>query len=331
MKKKVWHLLFFFGIFLVFFLPPIDTDLGWHLRYGEYFWQTGKFLTTNNLTVLLENYQWPHSYSFYQILTFLIFNLTGFWGLSFFYGTILVLTFYFLYLCLEKNIYAAVISFIITACLSKHVFNLGLRAQAFSFLGLTLLFYILKSQRRLFLLPLIFLLWVNLHGGFILGIIVYFIFLLLQLISSKGRSASGGKSILYFISSIFATLLNPYKTKVWWEAWHHLQIPMKNLISEWVSPPPTISFLIIIGFYIFIVVLLKISNPSDETSFKEIDIAETYRSSFFFKLFGLFLIVTIIFCLIPTIGIIFTIIMFLGIFLLAPLFFIIFIIKALRK
>jgi len=96
-------------------------------------------------------------------------------------------------------------------------------------------------------------------------------------------------------------------------------------------PTSILPFLIIIGFYMFIAVLLKISNPSDETSFKEIDIAETYSSSFFFKLFGLFLIITVIFCLIPTIGIIFTIVMFLGIFLLAPLFFIIFIIKALRK
>jgi len=96
-------------------------------------------------------------------------------------------------------------------------------------------------------------------------------------------------------------------------------------------PTSILPFLIIIGFYMFIAVLLKISNPSDETSFKEIDIAETYSSSFFFKLFGLFLILTIIFCLIPTIGIIFTIVVFLGIFILAPLFFIIFIIKALRK
>ena len=253
-------LIFFLGLFLFFFLPPIDTDLGWHLRYGDYFWQTGKFLTANRFTVLLFNYQWPHSYTLYQVLTSFIFKLTHFFGLSFFYSLILLSAFYLLYLTLEKSLYSTVSSFLLIACLSWHVFSLGWRAQIFSFLGLNLVFYLLKSRLKLFLLPFIFLLWVNFHGGFVLGLIIFFIYLLLQLIKviiKKDNVKLFLITLFNFCLSLLATLINPYKTKVWWEAWHHLKVPMKKLIAEWVPPSPTISFLIILGSILCLIIILS--------------------------------------------------------------------------
>jgi len=253
-------LIFFLGLSLFFFLPPIDTDLGWHLRYGDYFWQTGKFLTANRFTVLLFNYQWPHSYTLYQVLTSLIFKLTHFFGLSFFYSLILLSAFYLLYLTLEKNLYSTVSSFLLITCLSWHVFSLGWRAQIFSFLGLTIVFYFLKTSQKLFLLPLVFLLWANLHGGFVLGLIVLIAYLLIQLIKlcqHKNNLKGFLFSIFYLLSSIFATLINPYGSKIWWEAWHHLKVPMEKLIAEWMPPPPTISFLIILGFIFCLIIILS--------------------------------------------------------------------------
>ena len=98
-------------------------------------------------------------------------------------------------------------------------------------------------------------------------------------------------------------------------------------------PTSIVPFLVIIGFYAFIGIMLRISKPTDETSFEEFSVTETeiYDSKFFFKLYGFFLIFTVVFCLIPPITIIFAIIIFIGIFLIAPLFFILFLIKALKQ
>lgn len=257
-KEKCWQFFFFIGIFLVFFLPPLDTDLGWHLRYGQYFWQKGKVLTTNKFTLLLEGYSWPHSYTLYQIITFIVFKLCQFFSLSFFNSLIFLLSFYLIYLYFKKNLFKTVILFLIITPLSWHVFSLGWRAQIFSFLGVVFIFYLLKSGKKFLLLPLIFLFWVNLHGGFVLGLIILSIYLLLQLIKliiKKNRFKKFFIIGLSFLLSLLATFFNPYKMKIWWEAWHHLKIPMKTLIAEWVPPPLIISFLIIVTF-IFCLLLI---------------------------------------------------------------------------
>src|SRR4030065_573587 len=75
----VFSLLF---IFLLFFLPPTDSDVGWHFRYGQYFMETGMFLRENMLTYYLPGYIWSNSYGLYQIFTFNIYKLLGFLGLS---------------------------------------------------------------------------------------------------------------------------------------------------------------------------------------------------------------------------------------------------------
>lgn len=259
---KFWSFIFFLGIFFIFFLPAIDTDLGWHLRYGEYFWQTRKFMTHNQLTLLLQDYQWPNSYTLYQIITFLILKLTGFYGFSSFYSLTFVLAFFILYLYFKKSLYKTVFSFLLVTPFSWHVFNLGWRAQVFSFLGLILVFYLLKASkktpRKSFFLPPLFFFWVNLHGAFILGLTIYTIFLLIQLIKLLKKQIHFGYFailLLNFFLSGFATLINPYKFRVWWEAWHHLKVPMEKLIAEWVPPRPSTSLFIILNFTLCLLIV----------------------------------------------------------------------------
>ncbi len=96
-------------------------------------------------------------------------------------------------------------------------------------------------------------------------------------------------------------------------------------------PTSIVPFLIIIGFYVFIGVILRLSKSTDEIRFEEFNESEIYNSKFFFKLYGFFFILTIVFCLIPPIAIIFAIIIFIGIFIIAPIFFILFLIKVLKQ
>lgn len=257
-QNKFWALLFFLGVFFVFFLPAIDTDLGWHLRYGEHFFKTGHFLKTNQLTVLLANYSWPNSYTLYQILTFLIFKTTGLWGLSAGSALLFLISFLILFLLFQKNLFKTVISFLLIVPASMPVIHLGWRSQLFSFLNLILEFWFLKSYKKAFFLPLLFFFWVNLHGAFVLGLAVFLIFLLVQLLKLLYKKTGLQQFLLWTISfflSFLATLINPYKLKVWWEAWHHLKVPMGKLIAEWVAPQPPYSWFIILIFLLSLILI----------------------------------------------------------------------------
>lgn len=96
-------------------------------------------------------------------------------------------------------------------------------------------------------------------------------------------------------------------------------------------PNSIFPFLFIIGFYVFIGLMLRISKPIDETIRVNNEDEEFYSAKFFFKIYGLMVGFIIIFCLIPIVGIIIGLTMFLGIFIIGPLFFLLFLKKALKK
>ncbi|MFX0071539.1 MAG: hypothetical protein ACFFAO_10660 [Candidatus Hermodarchaeota archaeon] len=96
-------------------------------------------------------------------------------------------------------------------------------------------------------------------------------------------------------------------------------------------PNTILPILIIIGFYAFIGIILKLSKPSDETSDEEIEPSEIFSANLFFKLFGLLVGLGIIFCLVPIIGIAVALPLFIGLFLIGPIFFVIYLYKALKK
>ncbi len=64
------------GIFLLF-SPPIDSDLGWHLKYGEYMFQNRNFLKENVFSYTMPNYQWANSYWVAQLIMYTLFSLGG--------------------------------------------------------------------------------------------------------------------------------------------------------------------------------------------------------------------------------------------------------------
>ena len=89
-------------------------------------------------------------------------------------------------------------------------------------------------------------------------------------------------------------------------------------------------YLVIIGFYIFIELMLHLSKPTIEKNVERIiDEVEVIPPEFFFKLFGLFLILSILFCLIPPLGMIIQSILAPILVFGAPVLFLFLLIKAL--
>lgn len=241
MKKKTFYLglsLFFILSALIFFLPPVDTDLGWHLRCGEYFLKNLAPMRKNELTYLLPDHAWQNSYFAYQVATTLIYNLFGFLGLSlanaFFFGTLGVIIFFYT----RKDLLSSLLVFLSTVAFGWGSLKFGFRAQNFTLLGITLVLYLLKRAEKnpqyLFLIPVVVAFWANFHGGFVLGLVVFAFFLITQVFLKQKKLLL--PAVPAFLFSILAGAITPFGLGVHQEAWHHAFYPLKRLIAEWVPP-----------------------------------------------------------------------------------------------
>ena len=237
------EILLFLCLFFVFFLPPLDPDLGWQLRCGQQIWQTGRLCSDNHFSLLLANYHCPNSHHLYQILIYPFYRTFGLLGLSFLNGLLLATTF-FLFTRLQGSRHPKIIFLPLLIFLSWSVFSLGLRSQLFSLLYLTLLLYFWQKQKLIFL-PLIIWLWTNTHGSFVLSLLI------LPFLRSPPIA----------LISFLVTFLNPFGYQLYLEAYRHLfTTGLDQLIAEWV--PPAFAFQVII-LIIFILAALQAKKLFD--------------------------------------------------------------------
>ena len=84
----------FLIIFLLALYMPADTDLGWHLKYGEYFVKTGSILKENIYSLEMQGYKWTNISWLTDIATYSVYSRAGFLGLAIAGGAVTALIFY---------------------------------------------------------------------------------------------------------------------------------------------------------------------------------------------------------------------------------------------
>jgi len=172
---------------LIFFLnlkAPLDPDLGWHLRSGQDLIQTKKVPLVDNYSYTMPNWErishdWLSNGFFY-----FIYANWGLFVLSIIFALITIAAF-----LLISRVIKVKIEYSLLATLLGSLGSLpmtGIRVQVLTLLGLSLLFFILfrfrrdQNKKTVYLLPLLFLVWVNLHGGFSVGLFVLGLFLFFE-------------------------------------------------------------------------------------------------------------------------------------------------------
>jgi hypothetical protein len=156
-------------------------DLGWHLAAGDLIRAHGHIPFHDPWSFTTGGRQWFNLEWLWEVLASIIFQYTSFAGLMLFViacGAVIVgcLT----SICLDSGASAiAVCISVLSACLLYPAFasypNIYLAASPnISTMVFSVIFYAecLKRTRRIFWLPAMMLLWVNLHGGFLLGLFI---------------------------------------------------------------------------------------------------------------------------------------------------------------
>ena len=188
---KVLIFIFFISLFLLFFISPMDPDLGWHLKCGENFWSSGSFCSINTFSVLLPGYLWPNHAWLYDVSLYLIYNFGGFFGLSVFNSVIMILSFLFLYFSVKDKKFEKIFLIFLIIVFGFEIFSLGIRSQIFGILFFAIeIFLLLKSkenEKMIFFVPLVFLIWANFHGSVIVGVILFGFFIFRKILFANGN------------------------------------------------------------------------------------------------------------------------------------------------
>jgi hypothetical protein len=107
-----------------------------------------------------------------------------------------------------------------------------LRPQLWTLLLFAALCRILASKRHLLAVPLLFVLWVNVHGGWVVGLGVLFVWSACQLAEPAGHRPSIALLAVVTMLSVAGTWLNPYG----WHLWEFIAstVRMSRIgIAEW--------------------------------------------------------------------------------------------------
>jgi hypothetical protein len=134
------------------------------------------------------------------------------------------------------------------------------RPQMFSYFFVALLLLLLALARRrlrwLWAIPVLFVVWANLHGSFLLGLAI----LLLEVVAATVRARFGrvsvrdplarGPVLATFLASGLATLVNPFGAGVYSSALGvTFNQDVRRLIAEWQSPdfhdPATMAVIVV--------------------------------------------------------------------------------------
>ncbi len=233
---------------LSFAIPRAPSaDVWWHLSTGKYILQNQAVPRTDPFSWTMAGKPWIAHEWLAEVLFYGIYSMAGSAGLLLLAAAAITLAFYLTYLRSQGRLVARIFALGLGVWTALPTFSA--RPQVFTFLLAAVFLFLLeryrtrRTLRALLALPLLTVLWVNLHGAYILGPALILLALagtLLDRIVHAAEADEGRKPrhlMLAFLGCMIVVPLNPngLKMYVYPFATLHSSI-MQSRITEWASP-----------------------------------------------------------------------------------------------
>lgn len=205
-------------LFLLTVYKMIDTDIWFHMKAGQVITETGRFIYKDIFSYTAAGHEWLYHEWLFGVIAYNIYSIFGVNGLILGKTILLTLAFVIIYKDMRlRDVNPYVASFILTIAVLAARFRFTERPHIFKFLSVAAFIYILdlyrlKGRNRLWLLPVIQLLWTNIHGSFVLGPAIIGIYFFSEAVAGKSQELKGLAAIL--IIATLTTLINPYGFKL---------------------------------------------------------------------------------------------------------------------
>ncbi len=168
---------FLFGLFALFKAPG-DPDFGWHYKYGEYIVQHGRILRENTFSYTFTDYRWANSYWVSQVLMFVTHNFFGhLWAGILFSAALSLVVIWYVRVLGKRSNAGSILTALMATFLVVELSGTGVTGRPMYFSSIFLMFLTVlllddKNSARLWILPILFLVWANTHADFTLGLFV---------------------------------------------------------------------------------------------------------------------------------------------------------------
>jgi len=244
-------------LIVLFFLSArstLDPDFGWHLRMGEIILKSG-IPQSDPFTYSMSSYPFVDHEWFTDSFIAKIYPVIGVEWLAIVFVFVALFAVGIQWFGMKKQ-WSAVPLLLGGLCLVPY---LGIRPQVLSWLFGSLLFVLIFNKtywlRFRWGVPLLFLLWANMHGAFALGSIVLFITLFSQSIAARKVFFI---DLFIFIFCISSTFLTPYHFAIWREVWLSLSdASLRWSIQEWLPALATFNVGFVFLFPLSVSLLIR--------------------------------------------------------------------------
>ncbi|MCA9188973.1 MAG: hypothetical protein R3E01_24110 [Pirellulaceae bacterium] len=258
------RLLAFSGVLLLFLAQLLraqaDPDLWGHLTFGLTAWHDGTLARTDPYSYTAQGAAWTN----HEWLTELSFGIAYDWagavGLMCLRGTLLLTTAVGVVMLLRRRnvpLPALIVMGMLAVTVIPEFYRV--RPQMYTYTLMTWLLVICTSYRPqrqwpLLFVPLMMIVWTNLHAGFVAGLGVFGLYWLEFMVGAWGtnRRVDGPclrrwRYLLFIlVAAWLATLINPYGIEYWKYVIYAVRLPRPE-ITEW--RPIWQQNWMIIGFY----------------------------------------------------------------------------------
>ncbi len=232
-------------VFIILARTPQDADMWWHLAAGREMWQSKAILLRDVFSYTRFGQPWTNAFWISEIVFYLFYKLGGFFSITFLVAITGAATFYYLYRRMEGNKFVNTFIIILAVLTAAPIWSP--RPQIFSFFLLALLDGLLNeiqkgNQRWFWVLIPIFVLWANIHGGWIWGFLLlaaYIVGMASNNLTKENRLVAANwkriiQLLLWSLAAALAIGLNPNGISIWRLPFYTASVSMQ--IQEWASP-----------------------------------------------------------------------------------------------
>ena len=249
--RRLFVIIFALGLFTMATRNVTDPDVWWHLRTGQLMVQTHAVFHSDPYSFTRFGQPWIDHEWLSQLLIFGLYRMAGWGGLMVGFGAVIAGAFLVVFWRCPGRPYVAGMITLLGAFASAP--SWGVRPQMLTLLLASVLLLILEwsyeRPKLLWWTPALILLWVNLHAGYALGMVLMALFLVGDWLdvafgfAEFGSKPESARSVRFWtlatviVVSAAVVVVNPYGTAMYAYPLQTLRSrAMQTYISEWLSP-----------------------------------------------------------------------------------------------